>query len=218
MKPSTTLASTVSRPSLLERVGAQLVEQADATAFLTQVDDDATARRAIWRMASASCGPQSHAATTEHLAGEALRVNADEQAAAAGDLATNERHVPLAAIGTGEEVELELPRCGGKARAGDLLRHAGSETRAASRALATGRVKARESSSASPTPAAASSQTAVYPKVSAVWPPTTGPSRLAKAPTAENMPIPESPPRLPSRATSRTLLMLKRGQARRNEK
>ena len=80
---------------VLQRVGAQLVAEADAAALVAaQVHDDAAA---LARRSAPCARVELHAAVAahraEHVAGEALGVHAHEHVLLARDLAAHERHV-----------------------------------------------------------------------------------------------------------------------------
>ena len=92
--PSSTFASTVSRPSSWRRVRAQLVAEPDAAPLVAaEVHDDAPALGGdpLERAVELHAAVAAHRA--EHVAGEALGVHADEHVVGAGDLAAHEREV-----------------------------------------------------------------------------------------------------------------------------
>ena len=80
---------------LLEPVGAQLVQQADAAALLGEVEQHAAAlvldaRERVLELLAAVAAQR-----VEHVAGEALGVHAHEHVVLAVDLALDHRHVVL---------------------------------------------------------------------------------------------------------------------------
>ncbi|MCK7525105.1 MAG: hypothetical protein MZV64_49610 [Ignavibacteriales bacterium] len=89
----------MSAPWSCMRVGPDLVGQADAAALLVEdVEDDAAAlaaRSSPWR--PASCSPQSQRGGAEGVAGQALRVDPDQDRLVAADVALDQGDVVLAA-------------------------------------------------------------------------------------------------------------------------
>ena len=77
-KPSSRFASTVSQPLLLQLVGPELVEQADAAALLGHVEEDARALLLDARERPLELLAAVAAERVEDVAGQALRVDADE--------------------------------------------------------------------------------------------------------------------------------------------
>ncbi len=119
LKPSRRLASTVSCAGVLQLVGAQLVEEADAAAFLVEVDDHPATRFGD----QFHCPPQLHPAVAaqrvEDIAGETLRVHPHQHVALAGDIAVHQRDVfrPVDIVAIADDAEVTDNR--GKPRVGD---------------------------------------------------------------------------------------------------
>ena len=93
---------------LLELVGAQLVEQADAAALLGEVEQHALALALDHRQRRLELLAAVAAQRVEDVAGEALGVDADEHVLGAGDVALDHRDVVLVvdqrAVADGGEV------------------------------------------------------------------------------------------------------------------
>ena len=79
---------------VLQRVGAQLVQQPDPAALVAaQVDTTPRPSSATARSAASSCGAAVAAQRAEHVAGEALRVHPHEHVAAVAESAGHQRDV-----------------------------------------------------------------------------------------------------------------------------
>ena len=92
--PSCRLASTVSRPSLLQLVGAQLVADADApTLVAPQVDEHAAALGGDAGHGVVELHPAVAAVGAEQVAGQALRVHPDQHGLLAPHVTVDHRHV-----------------------------------------------------------------------------------------------------------------------------
>src|SRR6185436_20758908 len=89
-------------PCLLQLVGLQLVEEADASPFLRHVEEDTArlGRDALERELELVAAIAAE--RVEDVAGQALGVNADEHVLLAVDVALDERHVVLAGEGLAE--------------------------------------------------------------------------------------------------------------------
>ena len=95
-RPSSTLASTVSRPAVLQLVGLQLVGDPDAPALVAaQVDDHAQAGVGDHAQGGLQLGAAVAAAGPEHVAGEAFAVHPHQHVLLAGGLAHDEGQVGL---------------------------------------------------------------------------------------------------------------------------
>ena len=79
------MASTVSRPSVLQRVGVQLVGQADAAAFLAEVEQHAFAGLVDHLHGGVELVAAVAARAAEDVAGQAFAVDADEDGLVVGD-------------------------------------------------------------------------------------------------------------------------------------
>ena len=94
---------------LLQLVGAELVEQADAAALLGEVEQDAaTLRPSICSQRLLELRAAVAAQRAEHVAGHALRVHADEHVLAAVDVALDQREMVLVVDQLAEADRAEL--------------------------------------------------------------------------------------------------------------
>ena len=98
----------MSQPLLLQLVGAQLVEQADAPAFLGHVEQHAPAFLLDAFQAACQLLAAVAAHGIEHVAGQALRVHAHEHVLLAGDVALDQGQMLLvveqALVAVGDEI------------------------------------------------------------------------------------------------------------------
>ena len=118
-RPSSRLASTVSR-RVLQGVGAELVREADAaTLVAAQVDDAPSPSSAIRCTRRDELRSAVTAQRAEHVAGEALGVHAHEHVLLALHRATHEREVLLTVEQALVDVAGEVAPLGGDLRLGD---------------------------------------------------------------------------------------------------
>ena len=101
---------------LLELVGAQLVEQADAAPLLGEVDEHAAALALDHRQRRLELLAAVAAQRVEDVAGQALRVHAHEHVVGARDVALDERDVVLVVDQRAVADDLEVAEGGGQRR------------------------------------------------------------------------------------------------------
>ena len=106
---------------VLQGIGADLIDEADAAAFLTQVDEDAPT---FFGDLAHGCGELLAAVAAERseaVAGEAFGVNAAEDGRSVIDLPHSEGDVVLAIHAIHEAVDLKVAVLGRKFRSGDAF-------------------------------------------------------------------------------------------------
>jgi hypothetical protein len=109
----------------LQAVGADLVDQADAAAFLAQVEQDAAAFGGDFLQRAFELGAAVAALREHHVAGQAFRVDARQRRLAAAEVAQRHGQVFLAGRVLDEGVQRELrPRRRQGARGGPAGRTA----------------------------------------------------------------------------------------------
>ena len=132
LRADAVLAQVGLEPELLvglDRVGAlvlqlvrlELVEQTDAAAFLIEIDDHAASLGGdhLHRLVELPAAVAAH--RVEDVAGEALRVHADENVFAAGDVAVHERDVLVLVDVVLVADDPPLAVIGGQPRLGDAM-------------------------------------------------------------------------------------------------
>ena len=109
------------QPVLLELVGLELVQEPDSATFLGHVQEDAGALRLDARQRELELLAAVAAERVEDVAGQALRVHADEHVLGALDVALDQRDVLLVGDQLAVRDRLELAVIGRKPHRDDSL-------------------------------------------------------------------------------------------------